>query len=188
MLSSNASCWSVKEGAELDLVKHYNYFRDYDPGLGRYLESDPIGLNGGFNTFGYALANALSQYDPFGLAVALCKRPADLPFPLNQANHYWLKTDKHEAGMGGMRGVVPGQDGNSDKPYDSTQTVDHTGQSKAPNASCELQINVDEACVDKNIRPGQGTGRWHPYNQCQSFAYGVLSKCRTGPQMPPKAK
>jgi RHS repeat-associated protein len=25
---------------------HYNYFRDYEPGTGRYVESDPIGLGG----------------------------------------------------------------------------------------------------------------------------------------------
>ena len=32
---------------------HYNYFRTYDPELGRYITSDPIGLFGGVNTFGY---------------------------------------------------------------------------------------------------------------------------------------
>ena len=37
---------------------YYNYFRDYDPEIGRYLESDPIGLSGGWNLFAYANANS----------------------------------------------------------------------------------------------------------------------------------
>jgi len=45
---------------------HYNYFRDYDPSLGRYVESDPIGLGGGVNTYLYGLANPLSYVDPAG--------------------------------------------------------------------------------------------------------------------------
>jgi RHS repeat-associated protein len=47
---------------------HYNYFRYYDPSNGRYITSDPIGLDGGMNTFGYALDNPLIYFDPFGLA------------------------------------------------------------------------------------------------------------------------
>ncbi len=44
----------------------YNYFRDYDPATGRYIESDPIGLQGGLNTYLYANANPTKYVDPTG--------------------------------------------------------------------------------------------------------------------------
>ena len=49
---------------EADL--NYNYFRDYDPVIGRYVESDPMGLLAGLNTYRY-VADPLRSTDPKGL-------------------------------------------------------------------------------------------------------------------------
>lgn len=59
--------------------KHYNNFRDYDPGIGRYIESDPIGLKGGINTFAYANSAPVTLFDFLGLKVEIRCRPVGDP-------------------------------------------------------------------------------------------------------------
>jgi RHS repeat-associated protein len=59
---------------DAETALHYNYYRDYDSSLGRYAESDPIGLAGGLNTYAYVTGYPLAYSDERGLAgaMALC--------------------------------------------------------------------------------------------------------------------
>lgn len=47
--------------------QHYNHNRFYNPALGRYVEPDRIGLEGGLNPYIYANGNPVSNIDPSGL-------------------------------------------------------------------------------------------------------------------------
>ncbi len=49
---------------------YYNRHRYYNPGQGRYITQDPIGLEGGWNLYSYAL-NPVSWIDPLGLWVGM---------------------------------------------------------------------------------------------------------------------
>ncbi|WP_437736874.1 RHS repeat-associated core domain-containing protein [Sorangium sp. So ce1335] len=70
------------EDAELGL--HYNGERYYDPSLGRYLQSDPIGLGGGDNVYAYT-RNPLREVDVTGLCGGKGKH--DEPENCEQTQH-----------------------------------------------------------------------------------------------------
>ena len=56
-------------GREWDAESGLYFYRAryYDPEVGRFVSSDPIGLAGGLNAYGYVLGNPVKLFDPFGL-------------------------------------------------------------------------------------------------------------------------
>jgi RHS repeat-associated protein len=58
----------------------HNGFRDYDPTIGRYVESDPIGLLGGPNSYSYVGGNPIKNTDGLGLC-STDQLPAPAPVP-----------------------------------------------------------------------------------------------------------
>ncbi|MDW5416633.1 RHS repeat-associated core domain-containing protein [Iodobacter sp. CM08] len=102
---------------------HYNRHRYYDPEIGRFISSDPIGLMGGFNTHAYA-PNPVEWIDPLGLAKACCacgdeyvtrsERWEQLANDPNTPSHIrgWVKNQQRQVKLGKQKEVKspPGYD------------------------------------------------------------------------------
>ena len=66
---------------DVETASHYNYFRDYEAGTGRYLQSDPVGLHAGWGSYTYVSSRPLSAFDINGLYIPPPKEPPPLPNP-----------------------------------------------------------------------------------------------------------
>ena len=75
-----------------------------------------------------------------------------------------------------------------------TEINDETGDSKtSKGVQCTEVPDADEACVNRALQIGQKTGNWEPWNNCNTLANSILSKCskckqkaaQSDPTMPP---
>lgn len=95
-----------------ELGLHYNRFRYYDPRLGRYLQSDPWGISGGYNLYAYR-SNPLLQSDVRGLGEENLKKGKACP---DEESNKPLQDRKGWVGEYGKQKKVTG-DGSVDRDH-----------------------------------------------------------------------
>jgi RHS repeat-associated protein len=95
----------------------YNYFRDYDPQTGRYVQSDPIGLRGGLNTYLYVEARPLNYSDPFGLDRTIWSSGTGRSMSEGPRNGNWC-------GGNWSGGQVPSLHGGREGPHGPVDSLD----------------------------------------------------------------
>jgi len=160
--------------------------RYYDPSLGRFLQEDPIAayreLPQSINRYPYVFNAPANWTDPLGLEVQLCRAPALILGGI--VDHYWIKTDTKEAGMGAA-GENPGDQ--YEPPYvTEVEITDHKGQSETrEGASCRVVPNVDEEKLNELLEIGKPLGRFGLFNTCGRFTVDVLNQSRTTQPPPP---
>ena len=144
--------------------KHHNYFRDYDPAIGRYVESDPIGLRAGLNTYGYAFGRPLRWTDFFGLDVDVCFY-ADAAAGFGHVGF-------GPGGSGSSSGFYPGGSGGMGqvKPDQQKDKTCTTLPADPPQDDC-----MERCKIRRTDNPG-------PYNvlnrQCTGFVRDCLTECK----------
>jgi RHS repeat-associated protein len=167
----------------------YNVNRDYDSGTGRYIESDPLGLRAGVNSYAYVGNDPLDKIDPLGLqTISQCLNPANaaacaaagmLPDAGAGAG---TSAAANSAAIGGALGLSWAAEHAPDKACPATNSNWDNGNRD----KCENQRDRDEddCSVLRGTGPDEDPNRW--YRACMVRASDRFGLCMKGAgTMPP---
>lgn len=147
-------------GQQFDAVtgSHYNYFRDYTPRDGRYLQSDPIGLLSDLATYRYAAGTPINAIDPSGLILEIKSVATGSVMPLNIPSPCGPGMTSHQKGRAGEAAMQAWALANGYRWFAGSRQTPPGGPTVIPDGVIE-DANGNRYAVDSKCGPCAGPTR-----------------------------
>jgi RHS repeat-associated protein len=172
--ASLLSSWASRITSSSNHSTVYNYERDYDPAIGRYVESDPIGLGSGVNTYAYAEDDPAEIPDRFGLDTAQCTRRLKyVPFRAGPLFHQYVCVGNAKNGYS-CKGLGP-----SGGMFNSPGKLETDAYSPKACTTVLPDNQCVESCIKKTFNsplPNYSVNLSHGEN-CQTYASSTVAEC-----------